>query len=123
MAENVRPVLAVDFGTSNTYVTKCPGDQPKPTGVDFGEGKDGMATAILYRQAKDWIIGDKALEEFGDADEHERKAYTIRTQFKPDIAHGEEAREYSSDFLEGLLRDAARNHIDLMPSELSGGAT
>ncbi|MCB0111805.1 MAG: rod shape-determining protein, partial [Caldilineaceae bacterium] len=76
-----------------------------------------MATAILYRQAKDWIIGDKALEEFGDADEHERKAYTIRTQFKPDIAHGEEAREYSSDFLEGLLRDAARNHIDLMPSE------
>ena len=45
---DVKPVIAVDFGTSNTYITKCPGDKSAPVGIDFGGGRDGLATAILY---------------------------------------------------------------------------
>jgi len=110
-----KAVLAVDFGTSNTYISKCLGDQSNPVGIDFGVGRDGLATAILYRQDKDAIVGDMALEEFGDATEAERQFYTIRTQFKPDIAHSEDARGYARDFLADLLRDTSRQHIALQP--------
>ena len=112
---DAKPVLAVDFGTSNTYVTKCPGDQSVPVGIDFGVGRDGLATAILYRDGKDFLIGDMALEEFGDATENERQAYSIRTQFKPDVAHSDSARQYARDFMAGLLRDTERQHIALQP--------
>ena len=47
-----RSVLAVDFGTVNTYFCKCPGDQRSLVGVVFGDNRDGLATAILYRKEK-----------------------------------------------------------------------
>jgi hypothetical protein len=106
-------VLAVDFGTSNTYLSKCPADQSVPMGIDFGRGRDGIASAILYRDGKEPIIGDIALEEFGDATDREREAYRIRTQFKPDIADSEQARGYARDFLACLLRDAEQQNIAL----------
>jgi hypothetical protein len=106
-------VLAVDFGTSNTYLSKCPADQSTPMGIDFGRGRDGIASAILYRDGKAPIIGDIALEEFGDATDSEREAYRIRTQFKPDIADSERARDYARDFLASLLRDAEQQNIAL----------
>lgn len=109
-----RPVLAIDFGTSNTYVTKCPGDKEDPVGVDFGDGRDGIATAILYRAGKEPLIGHVALEEFGDAGaEHED--YRIRAQFKPDLISSTEARTYARDFLVGLLALARRQHKDIAP--------
>lgn len=108
-----KPVLAVDFGTSNTVVTKCSSDQSIPVGIDFGESRDGLATAILYRKGKEPIVGDKALEEFGDATDSERQTYTIRTQFKPDLAYSDEARKYSCDFLASLIRYATQQHIAL----------
>jgi len=112
---DIKPVIAVDFGTSNTYIAKCLGDKSVPVGIDFGGGRDGLATAILYREGKEPIIGDKALEEFGEAEE-ERQAYTIRTQFKPDIVQSSEAREYSCDFLANVLKYAAAQNIVLQPS-------
>jgi len=115
----IKPVIAVDFGTSNTYVAKCPGDQPTPEGIDFGDGRDGLATAILYRTKKEPIIGYKALEEFGDAEE-ERLTYTIRTQFKPDITHSPEARKNSHDFLVHLLKHS-RNTIQPIDSQVIFG--
>lgn len=112
---DVKPVIAVDFGTSNTYITKCPGDKSAPVGIDFGGGRDGLATAILYREGKEPIIGDRALEEFGEA-EGEQQAYTIRMQFKPDIAQGSDACEYSRDFLTNVLKYAAAQNIVLQTS-------
>ena len=109
-----RPTLAIDFGTSNTYVTKCAGDREEPVGVDFGDGRDGLATAILYRDGKEPLIGNQALEEFGDgAAEH--PDYRIRAQFKPDLATSEEARRNTRDFLAGLLSVARRQHKDIDP--------
>ncbi|WP_343032239.1 Hsp70 family protein [Allochromatium palmeri] len=109
-----QPVLAIDFGTSNTYVTKCPGDKEDPVGVDFGDGRDGIATAILYRDGKEPLIGHVALEEFGDAGA-EHDDYRIRAQFKPDLVSSAEARTYARDFLVGLLTLARRQHKDIAP--------
>ncbi len=110
-----KSVLAIDFGTSNTYITKCPIDKCSPVGIDFGEGRDGLATAILYREGNEPIIGDKALEEFGDATELERSKYKIRTQFKPDISLSKDADAYSQDFLKQLIIDCEHQHISLRP--------
>lgn len=109
-----KPVLAIDFGTSNTYVTKCPGDREDPVGVDFGDGRDGIATALLYRADKESLIGHVALEEFGDAGT-EHDDYRIRAQFKPDLVSSAEARRYARDFLVGLLALARRQNKDIAP--------
>lgn len=111
-----RPVLAIDFGTSNTYVTKCPGDKEDPVGVDFGDGRDGIATAILYRDGKEPQIGTHALEEFGEGSV-EHSDYRIRAQFKPDLAHSEEARTNARDFLTAMLTLARRQNKDIAPGE------
>ena len=83
--------IAVDFGTTNSYFCKCPADQLSPVGVDFGSGRDGIPTAILYRQDKSPLIGNWALHEYGEATAEERRHYQLRTQFKPDIAAGGDA--------------------------------
>ena len=112
----IRPVLAVDFGTSNTYVTKCPGDKEEPVGLDFGDGRDGVATAILYRGGDEPVIGTMALEEFGEgAADHPE--YDIRTQFKPDLATSAEARRNARDFLVSLLELARRQNKDIAPAQ------
>ncbi|TCT19164.1 Hsp70 family protein [Thiobaca trueperi] len=114
MPAEPKPVLAIDFGTSNTYVTKCPGDREDPVGVDFGDGRDGIATAILYRDDKEPLIGHVALEEFGEASA-EHDDYRIRAQFKPDLVSSAEARLYARDFLVGLLALARRQNKDIAP--------
>ena len=112
----VLPVLALDFGTSNTYVTKCPGDREDPVGVDFGDGRDGLATAILYRDGLPPLIGNVALEEFGDAGAA-RAGYRIHTQFKPDLAASAAARGYARDFLIALLDCARKQNKDIAPAQ------
>lgn len=107
--------LAIDFGTANTYYCKCPGDQLSPKGVDFGDGRDGLATAILYRKGKAPLIGHAAMEEYGDATPEERCGYVLRTHFKPDIGTGQEARRNATDFLRGVLEEARCQRLDLEP--------
>ncbi|MBK1717007.1 Hsp70 family protein [Thiocystis violacea] len=114
MSADPKPVLAIDFGTSNTYVTKCPGDKEDPVGVDFGDGRDGIATAILYRDDKAPLIGHVALEEFGDAGA-EHADYRLHAQFKPDLVSSAEARTDARDFLAGLLALARRQNKDIAP--------
>jgi molecular chaperone DnaK len=113
--ESATPVLALDFGTSNTYVAKCPGDREDPVGLDFGDGRDGIATAILYREGKEPLIGNLALEEFGDgAADH--PDYRLRAQFKPDLAKSAEARANARDFLAALLELGRRQNKDIAPT-------
>ena len=65
-------ILAIDFGTTNTYFSKCPADQISPVGVDFGTGRDGLPTAILYRGEHEPLVGEPALHEYGEASDVER---------------------------------------------------
>ncbi len=110
-------VLAVDFGTTNSYYCKCPADQTSPVGVDFGIGKDGIATAILYRGEKEPLVGDAALNEFGETPANERASWCLRTQFKPDIATSEEAYKNAEDFLKNLIVQCQKLHIDIEPGK------
>ncbi len=110
-------VLAVDFGTTNSYYCKCPSDQTSPVGVDFGIGKDGIATAILYRGEKEPLVGDAALNEFGETPANERTSWCLRTQFKPDIATSEEAYKNAQDFLQNLIIQCEKLHIDIEPGK------
>jgi len=112
---SAKDVLAIDFGTANTYYCKCPGDQLSPQGVDFGDGRDGLATAILYRKGKSPLIGHTAMAEYGEATTQERSGYVLRTHFKPDIATGEEARRNAADFLGAVLEEARQQRLDLEP--------
>ncbi len=109
-------ILAIDFGTTNSYFSKCPADQISPVGVDFGTGRDGLPTAILYRGEREPLVGEPALHEYGEASGEERKDYQLRTQFKPDITDSEEAARAAADFLRVVVTQAQRQHIVLDPT-------
>ncbi|MFH1716196.1 MAG: Hsp70 family protein [Planctomycetota bacterium] len=109
-------ILAIDFGTTNSYYCKCPTDQLSPVGVDFGSGRDGIPTAILYRRDKEPLVGSPALHEYGEASNEERKNYRLCTQFKPDIATSKEAAKNAEDFLRTVVTQAQRQHISLDPA-------
>ncbi len=111
-----KDVLAIDFGTANTYVSKCGLDNPKSSGIDLDGGRDGMSTALLYRKGKSTLIGEKALEEFGEASPKEREAYTLFVQFKPDIAKSPKARQAACDFLAQIIATAEKANVFLDPT-------
>jgi len=110
-------ILAIDFGTTNTYFSKCPADQISPVGIDFGTGRDGLPTAILYRGDREPLVGEPALHEYGEASDGERSQYRLRTQFKPDIVSSDEAAHAASDFLRVVVQQAQRQHIALDPAK------
>lgn len=112
-----RGVLAIDFGTANTYFCKCPEDERLPKGVDFGGGRDGLDSCILYREGKDPLIGETAFQEFGCATAEERRRYTFRAQFKPDIVTSAVAREDATAFLKAVLESSRRKNIDIEPAD------
>jgi molecular chaperone DnaK len=111
-----RSILAIDFGTTNTYFSKCPADQISPVGIDFGTGRDGLPTAILYRSGREPLTGEPAIHEFGEATPAERKSLQLRTQFKPDIVDSDEALRAATDFLRTVVGQAQRQHIALDPT-------
>jgi len=112
-----RDVLAIDFGTTNSYFCKCPADQIAPVGIDFGTGRDGLPTAILYRNGKESLVGETALHEFGEAAPAERAGYRLCTQFKPDVASSEQAARNAIDFLSAVVQQSERQHIVLDPTD------
>ena len=111
-------ILAIDFGTTNSYFCKCPADQISPVGVDFGTGRDGLPTAILYRGDREPLVGDLALHEYGEASTAERNTYQLRTQFKPDIVDSTDAAHAAIDFLRVIIAQSQRQHIVLDPLRL-----
>jgi len=112
-----RNILAIDFGTTNSYFSKCPADQISPVGIDFGTGRDGLPTAILYRGEREPLVGEPALHEYGEASPEERQGCQLRTQFKPDIVESPEATKAATDFLRVVVQQAQRLHIALDPAK------
>ena len=109
-------ILAIDFGTTNSYFCKCPADQISPVGVDFGSGRDGIPTAILYRRDKEPLVGNPALHEYGESSNEQRTRYHLCTQFKPDVTTSEEAAKNAEDFLRTVVEQSQRQHIVLDPA-------
>jgi len=117
-------VLGVDFGTTNSYVCKCPSDQISPEGINLQKtGRDGIPSAILYREGKKPLVGWQALEEWGDATDKERQSYQLRTNFKPDICSNKEAQKYAEAFLKAVAIQLERDHhiADLASNEVIFG--
>ncbi|MBP6333000.1 MAG: Hsp70 family protein [Aminivibrio sp.] len=110
-----RSVLAADFGTTKTYFSKCPGDDPSPVSIDFGDGRDGIPSAILYRGGKEPLVGQTALDTYGEASPEERRTLRLRTNFKADLVRSEAARAAAADFLSAVLAGARKQHLDLEP--------
>lgn len=110
-----KEVLAIDFGTVNTYISKCSANECLPQGIHFSSSKPGISTAVLERQGKSLIVGDLAIEEYSEATEKERKEYKLYTQFKPEIETSEFAQELATKFLITVLQDSEKQKIDLSP--------
>ncbi|MCR4712911.1 MAG: Hsp70 family protein [Treponemataceae bacterium] len=108
-------ILAIDFGTVNTYFTKCSPDECLPQGVHFSAKKPGLATAILLRKEKAPIAGDIAIEEYTEATVEERKNYNLLTQFKPEIPYSTKAQDIAVNFLATVLSDAQKIKLDISP--------
>lgn len=108
-------ILAIDFGTVNTYFTKCSPDECLPQGVHFSAKKPGLATAILLRKEKAPIAGDIAIEEYTEATAEERKNYNLLTQFKPEIPYSTKAQDIAVNFLATVLSDAQKIKLDISP--------
>ncbi len=113
-----REVLAVDFGTVNTYITKCSATECLPRGIHFSSNRTGLSTAVLEREGKKPLVGDVAVEEYADATDAERKKYRFYSQFKPEILSSEKARELAQTYLSTVLENARANRIELEPLEM-----
>ena len=105
-------VLGVDFGTTNSYACKCPSGQISPEGINLQKtDRDGIPSAILYRDDKKPLWGWQALEEWGDATDKERQSYQLRTNFKPNICSSKEARKHTEVFLKAVAIQLERDHL------------
>ncbi len=113
--QKTNTVIAMDLGTSNTCIASCHaqaaengGIQPvkvvKPERWHNPALGGAIPTLVLYNDGEPFLIGAAAEYEFGEASEAERAGYSLRSQFKPDIAVQAEARECMLDFLR-LLRE------------------
>lgn len=107
-------VLAIDFGTSNSYYSLCPRDKRAAVAVEFGDGAKGLDTAILYRPTKPPLIGTSALAAIGDPD---MDGCILRTHFKPEIAASDDAKGYAVDFLRAVLDLARKMRLDIAPDD------
>ena len=115
-----RPVLGIDFGTTNSYFCKylTQPDGQKIRLIDFGNGQlGGLASTILFRKDKSPIVGKTAEIEWGEATAAERKNYTLRTHFKPDITRSDDAKNDATAFLQTIREQTAARRIDFVSPE------
>ena len=107
-AEQERPgghILGIDLGTSNTYLFSSRGGaRPEAVVVPgVSDASGSMATAVLYEDDRPILIGNMAESE---CYANPRPGRVLRTQFKPELAHGDaEALRWMTDFLR-LLGEA-----------------
>ena len=98
-------IIGIDLGTTNTYLYGVgKGDAaPAPVTLPRISDENGcIATVVLYQDDKPCLIGNIAESEY-----HTNRARlasrTLRSQFKPEIAHGgSEAMRWMTDFLHEL---------------------
>ncbi len=105
-------ITAIDLGTSNTCIAQCEQGQVsivKPEKWHNAALGGAIPTLVLYKDNEAFLIGAAAESEFGEATQSERKHYSLRSQFKPDIAVQEDAKQYMLDFLR-LLRTEVNPH-------------
>jgi molecular chaperone DnaK len=102
MNNKFKNTIGIDFGTTNSFINRCPIDKLISTQIILNSRETGIETAILYSNDGKIIIGNDASETWGNASEKERKNYTLRLRFKPEIDSSVEAKKYAIDFLTAI---------------------
>ncbi len=105
--------IAIDFGTSNTFISRCPPDSLQSTPVLLESGYLGIESAVLFRRDRRPMIGSQAIQTWGNEDPQKRKRMDLRLGFKPEIHLNENARESAREFFSGLLRYAGDSRVPL----------
>ncbi|MDR2168694.1 MAG: rod shape-determining protein [Planctomycetaceae bacterium] len=116
----LKDIIAIDFGTTNTYIARCPALVRSPCAVQFNVNSVGIETALLYSNEsaeESPYIGEQAINGFGNASAQERQkyAYKFYSHFKPDVATSKQSRQNAIDFLKAILRDARKFNINFSP--------
>ncbi|GHV20846.1 hypothetical protein AGMMS49959_08990 [Planctomycetales bacterium] len=112
-------VIAIDFGTTNTFVAQCPAAARAPSPLQLENNHTGIDTAVLYADEDGSpYIGELAVATFGNAAAAERQKYRYQfhSHFKPDLATNAVARQAAVDFLRAFHRDAQREQLPFAPS-------
>ncbi len=118
-------VIAIDFGTCNTYLSQSVNGGPAE---EFniavgGDSAHGMKSVIMYRtkgeNAGNNEFGQEAINAFGGASPKKKEAngLELASSFKPDIEVSEKARQDSICFLTNLLTEANKQNLHIEPAE------
>lgn len=118
-----KDIIAIDFGTTNTYVTLCPHGSKNPTPLKLNGRNLEVSTTLLHSDVPDAdpnhypIIGNQATVQYGKSKEPEAttRRYRYESHFKPFIASSEAARRSTVDFFKALLRDALKRGLPFHP--------
>ncbi len=119
-------VMAMDLGTSNTCIAACNSDinDGKVTVIKPDQWQNpalggAIPTLVLYKDEQPFLIGAAAEYEFGEAGEEERKQYSLRSQFKPDVAVNDAAKQCMLDFLRLLRERVPLSPLDAIKNQQS----
>ena len=122
----MKRILAIDFGTNNTYfsVTTIGGSVIPCNFFSGGDNDKGIDSACLRftkgSHQGQIAIGKKALNYYGGAsdDDIQSAGMVLATNFKPDIEISEDARQNSICFLKEALKLYQQNDKTLNPLEM-----
>ncbi len=119
-----KQVIAIDFGTSNTYLTFGNTEELTTNPIMIHDER-GISSAVLLTNnasfesddLSDVYIGEEAISEYNSATKEERrnKNYRFFANFKPDIGKSDVAYNVSVIYLKKILRDAQSQNILLSP--------
>ena len=125
MLPKSRDILAIDFGTTNTYLATGNPEtgkvDPVNVVVQARQMGRGLATAVLYSGDREVsALGDRAVNWFYTASEENRREYRFRlaSHFKPDIVGDATARQDAVSFLKAVLDLCQKNHLQLEPEKM-----
>ncbi len=111
----MQQVIAVDFGTSRTSISRCPLDELNASPIHMDPAGLGIESAILYRPGKRPLIGSWATAEWGSLERKAHSNYTLKVHFKPEVANCALARQAAEDFFKELLILAEESYMPLWP--------
>lgn len=117
-------VIAIDFGTCNTYLSQSVNGGPAE---EFniavgGDSAHGMKSVIMYRtkgeHAGNNEFGQEAINAYATSPKKiEANGLELASSFKPDIEVSEKARQDSICFLTNLLTEANKQNLHIDPAE------
>ncbi|MBQ2620268.1 MAG: Hsp70 family protein [Thermoguttaceae bacterium] len=116
-------VIAIDFGTCNTYLSQSiQGGPVQELNISVGgDNNHGINSIIMYRtkgeHAGENLFGQDAASAYGGSSPKRKEAngLELAAYFKPDIEASEKARQDAICFLSNLLTSAENRNLHLDP--------